>query len=344
MRAKLFVYGVIVLLLSVTSSPANPQKAYTGNGNRTVKSSAVKSSAIKSSAVLWTQPENIAGRNLFYGPGGKSGLPRGKYRFIEEDKGGSSPKFVIEDGNGVQWKVKLGDEARSETAATRLLWAAGYFTDVLYYMPVIQVAGMPRLNRGQEFVSAGGTVHGARLERVVKGVKKVDTWSWFDNPFLGTKEFDGLRVLMALVNNWDLKESNNGIYQVQGRQMRYAVTDLGATFGKTGGDWSRSKDDLEDYLESRFIDEIKPTTVDFRLQSRPPAPYAVVFTYYSKRTRMEKIAEDIPRAHARWIGGLLARLSASQIRDAFRSAGYEPHEISAYTRKVQERIGQLNRL
>jgi hypothetical protein len=51
--------------------------------------------------------------------------------------------------------------------------------------------------------------------------------------------------MMVLVNNWDLKKANHGIYNVQGRELCYAVTDLGATFGKTGGSWGRSKNDIE---------------------------------------------------------------------------------------------------
>lgn len=334
MRAKILAFVVLILLVSVPVSSAKTKKTVKENGNRT----------LNAQAILWRQPQNIATRDLFYGPGGKTGQPRGKLRFIEEDKDGSSPKFVVEDSRNVRWKVKLGDEPRSETAATRLLWAVGYFTDVNYYVPKLQVAGMPRLSRGQEYISANGTISGARLEREESGVKKIDTWSWFDNPFLDTKQFDGLRVLMALLNNWDLKEINNKIYQVRGRELHYAITDLGATFGKTGGSWTRSKDDLEDYLKSKFIEEVKPTTVDFALQSRPPFLYAVAFTYYTKRARMEKIAEDIPRSHARWIGGLLGQLSARQISDAFRAAGYRPDETAAYTRKVRERIRQLNML
>jgi hypothetical protein len=334
MRAKVFACVAIALLLAVSAVAAQARKAVKQNEGRNVNTR----------EVLWRPPQDIAKRNLFYGAGGSAGQPQGKFRFIKEDKDGTSPKFVVEDGRGVRWKVKLGDEVRSETAATRLLWAVGYFTDVLYYAPKLQVAGLPRLSRGQEYVSANGTVYGARLEREDKQVKKVGNWSWFENPFLDTKEFDGLRVMMALLNNWDLKESNNGIYQVRGRELRYAVTDLGATFGRTGGNWTRSKDDLADYLESRFIEEIEPTTVDFALETRPPVLYAVAFTYYHKRTRMENIAEDIPRTHARWIGGWLAQLSDGQLSDAFRAAGYRPAEVRAYTAQVRARIRQLNQL
>jgi hypothetical protein len=59
---------------------------------------------------------------------------------------------------------------------------------------------------------------------------------------------------------------------------------------------------------------------------------------------MEKISNHIPRAHARWIGAWLGRLSNRQIGDAFRAAGYAPGEVNAYTRKVHERIRELNAL
>jgi hypothetical protein len=296
---------------------------------------------VKKRVTIWQQPSDIRTRNLFYGPGGRGGHPKAPFRFIEEDRDGSSPKFVVRDARGVHWKVKLGDEARPETAATRLLWAAGYFTDINYYLPRVRVLGLPGLSRGQKYVLGDGTVLGARFERMHK---KLDDWSWFDNPFVGTKEFDGLRVMMALINHWDLKRQNNAIYDVSPRELRYLVSDLGGSFGKTGGEWTRSKGDVDDYCESRFIDKVTNTKVDFVLHNRPPIVYAVAVPYYVKRARMEKVGEDIPRRHAIWIGQWLARLSSRQITDAFRAAGYPPPEANAYARKVRERIIQLNRL
>jgi hypothetical protein len=335
MRMYVLILLLIGLVLPISGAPRLVKQTVKEQEKSTVKTAR---------AVIWQAPQAITKRNLFYGPGGAAGQPKGRFRFIEEDKGGSNPKFIVEDARGVRWKVKLAEESQSETAATRLLWAVGYFADESYYLPQMRVVGLPRLSRGQEFVSANGVVQGARLERRDAGVKKIGTWSWFDNPFVGTKEFDGLRVMMALINNWDLKKGNNSVYDVQGREIRYVVSDLGATFGKTGGDWSRSKNDVEDYLRSRFIEEVEPTTVDLVLNSRPPLLYAVAVPYFYKRTRMENVAEDIPRAHARWIGSWLAKLSPAQISDAFRAAGYAPSEIRAYTRKVHERIQQLSSL
>src|ERR1044071_7862354 len=65
-------------------------------------------------AVVWREPSDIKTRNLFYGSGGETGLPREPFRFIEEDRKGGSPKFTVEDAHGVHWKVKLGSEAKPE--------------------------------------------------------------------------------------------------------------------------------------------------------------------------------------------------------------------------------------
>ena len=155
-------------------------------------------------AVLWRDRGDVAALNLLDGPGGKTRAPGTDFKFIEESKSGTAPKFDVEDENGAKWKVKLGPEAKSETAATRLVWAAGYFADEDYYRPQIRVQGMKPLSRGKKYISDGGLVREARLERVGDGKKSQD-WSWYETRVAGTREFNGLRVMMALINNWDLK-------------------------------------------------------------------------------------------------------------------------------------------
>src|SRR5438045_4252632 len=92
-------------------------------------------------AVLWRDPGDIASRDLLNGEGGANDAPdpRADYTFIKEDLNGSSPKFYAQDSNGVKWLVKLGVEARPETAATRLVWAMGYYTDEDDFLPRIHV-------------------------------------------------------------------------------------------------------------------------------------------------------------------------------------------------------------
>ena len=195
-------------------------------------------------AVIWRDPGNISALNLIYGVGGREHAPdpNGRYTFESEDMNGTSPKFYVKDSNGVRWQIKLGAEPESETAATRLVWAAGYFVDEDYYLPEVKIEGMPQLQRGQNYISNDDLVRGARFKRKDKEIKKIGNWDWFKNPFNGSRELNGLRIMMALVNNWDLKEVNNVVYEVDGEQ-RYVVSDLGATFGKTGNSISRSKSD-----------------------------------------------------------------------------------------------------
>jgi hypothetical protein len=296
-------------------------------------------------AAIWRNPGNIATLNLLYGAGGSEHAPdpHGTYTFESEDMNGTSPKFDVKDAQGVVWRMKLGQEPQAETAATRLLWAAGYFVDEDYYIPEVKVEGLPKLRRGQEFVSEGGIVRKVRLKRKDKNIKKIGNWEWFKNPFVGTKELNGLRGMMALLNNWDLKTINNAIYEVNGEQ-RYLVSDVGATFGKTGNSISRSKSNLKDYDDSKFIEKETPSEVDFALHSRPFFLTAVNVDNYENRSRMENITRHIPRTDAKWLGQLLGQLSEEQIRDCFRAGGYTPDEVNGYAKDVQERIAALNAL
>jgi hypothetical protein len=68
------------------------------------------------------------------------------------------------------------------------------------------------------------------------------------NPFTGTREFNGLRVLMALLSNWNLKDVNNAIYAERDEtgSAVYEVSDLGTSFGMSGESYtaSRAKNNL----------------------------------------------------------------------------------------------------
>jgi hypothetical protein len=301
--------------------------------------------------VLWREPKNISAENLFYGSGGKRHEPHGPFTFIKEDLDGSNPKFSVEDANGVKWKVKLGDEARPETVTSRLVWAVGYQTEWYYFMPSIQVKEMPlRLHRGQELVGPSGNVANVRLKREPDGEKKIGIWKWRDNPFGGTRELDGLRVLMAVVNNWDLKDENNAVVEEKlpggGAERFYEITDLGSSFGKNGLSRDRrvSKGDLEVYIRSKFIKKIRTDTVDFETPRRPDLVGVVNPREFVSRLHLRWIGRNIPREDARWMGSELAQLSPEQIRDAFRAAGYSSQEVDGFATVVEARIAQLNKL
>jgi hypothetical protein len=326
-----------ILMLILTALPA-------GVAAQKQDSTAAKAAANLPERI-WRDPGDITKLNLMYGSGGRAHAPdpTGTFTFVGEDSKATNPKFNVVDGRGVEWKVKLGQESQSETAATRFLWAAGYFTDEDYYVAEFTVKGLPTLQRGQEFVSPGGIVHGARLERKRTTVEKLGSWDWFDNPFVGHREFNGLRVMMALMNSWDLKDVNNAIYLVNG-ERHYAISDAGAAFGKTGKAGTRSKGDPRDYAGSPFIAKVHPASVDLVLHSRPFFLSAIAVTNYLERSKMEQITKDIPRADARWLGQRLSKLTDRQIRDGFRAAGFGPGDVDILTKAIRKRIAALKAL
>ena len=250
------------------------------------------------------------------------------------------------DADGVKWKLKLGEEARPETAASRLVWAAGYFADEEYFLPDLVLKNMPaNLHRGEKFVEPNGLAHNARLKRYIEGEEKFGNWKWKENPFTGTRELNGLRVMMALINNWDLKDANNTIYDHDGNQI-YLVSDLGATFGSTGRSVTRadSKGNLDVYADSKFIAKITPMFVDFNVPSRPALIHVFELPEFASRINMEWIGKDIPIDDARWIGKILAGLSPQQIQAAFGAAGFSPKEVAGFSATVESRIAELNKL
>jgi hypothetical protein len=297
------------------------------------------------SPVLWRDPEDITSRNLFYGPGGKVHEPRGTFTFEKEDMSGSNPKFDIVDEDGVRWKVKMGVEARPETVASRLVWSVGYFANEDYFMRVLHIQKMHRLHRGNNLVKPDGTVFNVRLKRHLKDEKKIGMWSWAKNPFVGTREWYGLRVLMAVINNWDLKDDNNSVYLTSDRlpEERYVVSDLGGSFGTTGLNWML-KGNPSAYCSSKWIKTVSPGFINFNVPSPPAMNYYINFPELSRRLSLLWLGRHIPRTDVRWVGQLLARLSRDQIRDAFRAGGYSPQEVEELSMVVEQRIDELEKL
>jgi hypothetical protein len=277
--------------------------------------------------ILWREPADIQSRDLLLGPGGERMKPDlSRLTFVKEEKGGYSKKYRVKDGKGRVWVAKLGKEAQSETAAVRLVWAVGYVTEINYLVPRVTIEGK-------------GTFENVRFEARPENVDRFDEWTWTENPFAGKRELQGLKVLMALMENWDIKDSNNRILVVQNgsrNELHYIVSDLGTTFGKTGGQKSPvaffkkikgSRNEPEDYVEDEFIDGIENGKIQL--------------DYSGKNTDLMK---DISVADAKWIGNLLGRLSDRQIGDAFRAANYSANEVRMLTDAVRKRIGELQRL
>jgi hypothetical protein len=202
------------------------------------------------------------------------------------------------------------------------------------------------LHRGQH--EPQGTAHDVQVKRCLDGEKKLGIWKWSDNPFSSTRELNGLRVMMTLINNWDLKDDNNSIYHEKqaegsGAENIYMVSDIGASFGSTGLDWTQnlSKGNLKSYSHSKFISKVTRQYVDFNVPTRASIINIFDPPEYVMRLQLRWIGKRIPCDDVHWIGQLLAQLSPGQIRDAFRAAGYAPDEVEAFAKVVENRIADL---
>ena len=274
--------------------------------------------------VLWRDPGDVSALDLLNGPGGEAMRPDlSRLTFLEEETGGYSKKYRVRDARGRIWVAKIGKEAQPETSATRLVWAAGYMPEITYLAPSVTIEGK-------------GTFENVRFEARPENVKRFDAWRWESNPFKGTRELQGLKILMALVENWDLKDENNRVLSVKGAgggELHYIVSDLGATFGKSGGQNSPmallrrvkgSRNEPEDYAGDKFVEAVEGGLVRFNFSGKNSG-----------------LMGDIKVEDARWLGGILSRLTERQIEDAFRAANYSAEEVGLLSAEVRRRIGEL---
>jgi len=311
-RQPLFL-AVFVLMTAVGFAQQPDQKK---NDTKAQKKEDKKTAT--GTPVLWERVD-IAAQDTFNGPGGAEMKPDlSNITFVEEEKGGYSTKYRLKDGAGHTWIAKIGNESQSETAAVRLLSALGYKTDINYLVPSLTIPGK-------------GNFPNVRLEARPHDEKRLETWSWKDNPFKGTREFQGLKIMMAFLNNWDMKEANNVIIK-DGDKLYYAISDLGVAFGKTGSNglpvfWrlGRSRNVPEQYAEADFIKRVKDGKITFNFNGKNDGSLG-----------------DVTREDGRWLADLLLQLSDKQIEDVFRAANYSDADVATLVSGVKERIRALD--
>jgi len=273
--------------------------------------------------VMW-EPVDTKRLDLYLGPGGTEMKPDlSGITFIKEEKGGHNKKYRIKDGSGRVWVAKIGREAQPETAAIRLLWAIGYKTEINYLVPTITIPGK-------------GTFQNVRLEARPDNVERTDEWKWKENPFVGTNELQGLKILMVFLNNWDVLDLQNKVLEVKngkGLEKQYVVSDLGSTFGRLGNNnlpiiyrLGRSTNKPKHYIKSKFVKEVEDGYVKL--------------AYKGKNRGLFK---NFTVEQARWLANLMTKLSDKQIQDAFLAANYSQNDLDTLTRAVKNKIGELER-
>lgn len=329
MKPKTAVAILVLAVVFVGALPSSPWKA-----------SAYSYPPQRQRNVIWRNPGDVSRLNLAWGEGGAAAAPKPPFTFLEEDRGGTNPKIEVKDAAGVVWGVKWGEEVNAEVFAARLVWAVGYYVEPSYYVARGRIMGVRDLDRAKKYVGPDGSFSAARFEKKDKDIRKLsdeESWSYDQNPFVGTKELNGLKIMVMLVSNWDSKDrhqasksSNTKIFIVNTRsatEHRYVVSDWGGTMGKWGGFFRRGKWDCEGYTDQSddFVKGVKKGMLESG--------------YSGQHT--DSIKDNIPVEHARWLLGYLGRLSDGQIRAALKSSGASPEDISCFSRAVRTRISHL---
>ena len=291
---------------------------------------------------IWRVPRPDA-LDPVHGPGGHEGAPVPPFDFLEEHTSGSQPCVSVRDGRGRRWRIKWGDEVRSETFAVRLAWACGYFSEVTYFLPSGTIRGAGALGRARPCIdAASGAFCDARFELDDPAVKKLfeeHSWAWDDNPFVGTRELSGLKIVVMLLSNWDTKDrrdvargSNTAIFEHRlspwRREARYLLTDWGGSMGRWGANIAtRGRWDVAGFEEQtrQFV----TGTSDGWVQ----------FGYTGQRTA--DIARNISIEHARWFYQYARRLDVQYLTRALQVSGATDEEASRFARAIEERIRQL---
>jgi hypothetical protein len=292
-------------------------------------------------AAIWSDPGPVEQLDLAAGPGGPDGAPQPPFTYLEEHFAGSRPCVSVRDARRRRWRLKWGEEVQVEALATRLAWAIGYFAETTYYVHEGRVDDLQDLKRASSCLDSAGRFTAARFELEDEDVLThfdEHSWAWSTNPFVGSRELNGLKIVMMWLSNWDAKDvrdvalgSNTAIFEHRlpdgGREARYLITDWGGALGRWGNIVSRGRWDCAGFAEQTpsFVQGVDGEFVRWG--------------YSGQRTA--DISGDIRVSDVRWLLGYLGRLRAEQIGDAVRASGGTPEEIGCFTRALMDRVDQL---
>lgn len=285
-------------------------------------------------AVIWREPGDIGARNLAKGSGAPPAPP---FSFMEEHDTGSQPCVSVRDATAREWRIKWGPEVRTETFGTRLAWALGFFSEQTHFVAGGTISGAHDLRRAKANIDVDGRFTDARFELSEAGVVRhfdAHSWAWDDNPFVGTRELNGLKILMMLLSNWDNKDvrdvargSNTAIFEVAA-EARYLIIDWGAALGAWGSNVvQRGRWDVDAFAAQN---ELFVTGVDGE---------HVQWGYQGQRTA--DLTMQIRRDAVRWFYGLARQLSDTQLRDGLLASGATADEAARFTRAIRDRIDRL---
>lgn len=289
--------------------------------------------------VLWHEPPAMTSNDWICGPGGCDGAPLAPFQFVKEDVGGTNPKVQVHDARGRLWSIKLGAEAIPECFGSRYLMALGYGAEHTYMVKSGKIVGVGKLRVAGHFLGKDGSFIKVRFEgRDEKDLEFLDgkVWGWVDNPFLGSHELAGLKIVMMLLSNWDAKDSregddsNNAIFRASagGRsELLYAVSDWGASLGRWGGPLRRDQSDCDGYGRDtpRFVKGVEGDQVHFGFEGK----------------HGDDLKRGISVEDARWLLKYADRITPQQLEIGLEASGATERQAACWAASIERRVGEL---
>jgi hypothetical protein len=293
--------------------------------------------------LIWRETRALTPEEISDGPCGRGGGPAEPFHFVEEHDTGSQPCVSIRDARGREWRVKWGQEVHTEVFGTRLAWVLGYFAEPSYFIASGVIHDTRDLRRAKECIDERGDFRDARFELSESGVTKhfdAHGWAWHDNPFVGSHELNGLKILMMLVSNWDNKDvrdvargSNTAIFEhrvgTHELEARYLIIDWGAALGAWGNNvLKRGRWDPEAFAEQN------PYFITGASEGR------VQFGYQGQRTA--DLVENITIEDMRWFDQRARAITDEHLRAMLIASGATTKDADAFTPALRERLDQIH--
>jgi hypothetical protein len=276
--------------------------------------------------VFWVDPGDPSIFDFQYGVGGIERQPTPPFFFVNEDLSRTTPKANVMDERGAAWNIKWGVEARPSAFCTRFVGACGYLVEPEYFVTSGRIESVSRLQRVRKFISDDGQFVDARFQLRTKSPRylKGEYWPLKKNPFEGTPAFQGMRILILLLSNWDQRDSNFGIFEdLSGDKPRYLYvqTDWGASLGKWGNLLTRTKWNCKDFAgqTQEFVKGVEGNRIKWGFSNW----------------------DDIQVSDVQWLLQYLGRITDAQIRQGMAAVGATESETECYTRSLRDRIEQL---
>ena len=287
-----------------------------------------------SEKLLWTDPGDVASYDFKYGIGGSERQPQPPFQFVNEDFSGTSKKINITDARGTKWNLKWGHESRPSTFCTRLLWACGYFVETEYFLPHGRINGVHGLKRARSKVSGDGSFVDARFQLRSDSPKYLQGrhWTWTKNPFVGTPQLQGLKIMLLLVSNWDTKKDNLSIFEDDTTGVPryvYMDDDWGASLGKWGNTFTWKKWDCDGFAEQtpHFVKRDANGSFEWGFEGK------------NKEEVTSVTVQDV-----QWLLHYLGRVTDEQIRTGLATSGATPQEVDCFARSLRDRIEKLQQV